>query len=71
MRYTFLRKPAVKRRTGLKDTTIYDLIIAGLFPRPIPLSARCVGWREDQIDEWCAAKAKGREWRQPLERIRA
>jgi prophage regulatory protein len=56
----FLRLPAVKDRTGLKETTIYKGITERTFPPSIPLTERCVGWREDQIAEWCKAKAEGR-----------
>ncbi|WP_407186698.1 helix-turn-helix transcriptional regulator [Bradyrhizobium centrosematis] len=60
MSIIFLRLPAVKERTGLKETTIYKGISEGTFPPSIPLSERCVGWREDQITAWCKAKADGR-----------
>lgn len=60
MSYVFLRLPAVKARTGLKETTIYKKIGDGTFPPSVALSERCVGWREDQIDEWCTATAEGR-----------
>lgn len=60
MSIIFLRLPAVKERTGLKDTTIYKGISEGTFPPSIPLTERCVGWREDQIAAWCKAKAEGR-----------
>lgn len=60
MSYIFLRLPAVKARTGLKETTIYKQIGLGTFPPSISLSERCVGWREDQIDAWCKAIAEGR-----------
>lgn len=56
----FLRLPAVKERTGLKETTIYKGISEGTFPASIPLTERCVGWREDQIAAWCKAKSEGR-----------
>jgi prophage regulatory protein len=56
----FMRQPAVMERTGLKESTFYKEIQEGSFPRPVPISERCVAWREDQIDEWCKAKAEGR-----------
>ncbi|WP_018322552.1 AlpA family transcriptional regulator [Bradyrhizobium sp. WSM2793] len=60
MSIIFLRLPAVKARTGLKETTIYKGISEGTFPPSFPLTERCVGWREDQIAAWCKAKAEGR-----------
>lgn len=60
MSIIFMRLPAVMERTGLKETTLYKGISEGTFPPSVPLSERCVGWREDQISEWCKAKAAGR-----------
>jgi hypothetical protein len=31
---------------------------AGLFPRPIKLSARKLAWRESEIDEWLASRVR-------------
>jgi prophage regulatory protein len=52
MRNTLLRLPAVKARTGLSRSTIYDQIQCGLFPKQIPLGPRAVGWLESDIDSW-------------------
>ena len=47
-----LRLPAVKDRTGLSRSSIYEKIAAGDFPKPISLGARAVGWLESDIDAW-------------------
>ena len=47
-----LRLPTVRQRTGLGRSTIYSRIALGKFPRPIRLSARCVGWLENDIEAW-------------------
>jgi prophage regulatory protein len=47
-----LRLSDVKERTGLSRSTIYLYINDGVFPRPINLGARCVGWLESEIDGW-------------------
>jgi prophage regulatory protein len=58
-----MRRPAVEERTGLKKTTIYKLIRAGDFPKPIQLTgapgkSRCaVAWRESDIEAWIAKRA--------------
>lgn len=52
MAQTILRLPAVKTRTGLSRSTIYLAISRGLFPKPITLGARAVGWLESDIEEW-------------------
>jgi prophage regulatory protein len=46
------RLPAVKKITGLARTTIYELIKAGEFPKPIPISRRGVAWSEIEIVDW-------------------
>jgi len=47
-----LRLPAVKSRTGLSRSTIYERIATGTFPSPVRLGARAVGWRESAINAW-------------------
>jgi prophage regulatory protein len=48
-----LRKPAVKARIGIgADSTLYDLMAAGRFPRPINIGARAVGWIESEVEAW-------------------
>ena len=31
---------------------------AGEFPKPIELSDRRIGWREDEVDEWLASRPR-------------
>lgn len=47
-----LRLPAVLNRTGLSRSTLYRKVNEGKFPRQIPISTRCTGWRESHINEW-------------------
>lgn len=47
-----LRRDEVERATGLPRSTIYEKMTRGEFPKPIQLSARAVGWLEDEILEW-------------------
>lgn len=54
----FLRLGDVKSRTGLSRSTIYLNISNGLFPRPVSLGARSVGWLESEIDAWIAARIR-------------
>ena len=44
-----LRLPAVRARTGLSRSTIYQRVREGTFPRPINLGKRAVGWVEGEI----------------------
>ena len=52
MRVRILRLPEVQRRTGLSRSTIYVRLDQGLFPRPVSLGARAVGWIDSEVDEW-------------------
>ncbi|MBT4330582.1 MAG: AlpA family transcriptional regulator [Gammaproteobacteria bacterium] len=52
MSYTILRLPKVKERTGLSRSSIYLKISQGLFPKPVSLGARAVGWISTEVDDW-------------------
>jgi len=51
-----LRLRDVKARTGLSRSTIYLRMSQGLFPKPISLGGRSVGWIEAEVSEWIAYK---------------
>ena len=47
-----LRKPVVLQVTGWSNSTLYDKIAKGKFPKPekIDPDGRVVGWWEDEIE---------------------
>ena len=47
-----IRLPAVMARTGLARSTIYHMLGRDLFPRPISLGERAVGWLASEVDGW-------------------
>ncbi|MCP4393014.1 MAG: AlpA family transcriptional regulator [Alphaproteobacteria bacterium] len=51
-----LRLPEVIKLTGLSRSTIYSHIKENLFPSPINLGARCVGWIESEVNEWIQSR---------------
>ena len=51
-----LRRDLVQERTGLSRSTIYAMMAAGSFPKPIPLGLRAVGWAESEINAWLEAR---------------
>ena len=53
-----LRRPQVETRTGLSRSTLYQYIQDDLFPRPVSLGARAVGWLGSDVNAWIAARAK-------------
>lgn len=54
----FLRAPEVRSITGLSKSTLYDLIARDLFPRPVALGARAVGWLSDEVDAWMEQRVR-------------
>jgi prophage regulatory protein len=53
-----LRRPQVEARTGLSRSTLYQYIQDGLFPRPVTLGPRAVGWLESDVNAWIDARAR-------------
>ena len=47
-----MRFPQVIAATGLSRSTIYKLINAGKFPRPMKLGGKINGWRGKDISNW-------------------
>jgi len=56
-----IRLKEVMDTTGLARSTIYKYIAEGLFPKPVPLGDRCVGWVEDEVHEWILARIEERD----------
>lgn len=50
----YLRLPQVLVRVGVSWVTLYRWEKKGIFPKRRLLGERAVGWRENEIDEWCA-----------------
>lgn len=53
-----IRRNDVLDRTGLSVSTLYYFISEELFPKPIKLGRRSVGWIEKDIDEWIEGRTK-------------
>jgi len=60
MTHTILRLPDIKTITGLSRSTIYLRIAQGLFPKPVSLGARAVGWPATEVAAINAARISGR-----------
>ena len=56
-----LRLPQVIAKTGLSRTTIYNRISDGLFPKPVNLGPRAVGWLNHEVNDWIGAMADQRD----------
>ncbi len=60
MPQTILRLPVVKSNCGLSRSTIYLRISQGLWPKPISLGARAVGWPGNEVETMIAARIAGK-----------
>ena len=56
-----LRASATEKLTGLGPSQRRRLIRAGIFPQPIKLGPRSVGWIEDELLQWIDDQAAARE----------
>ena len=59
MSQTILRLPAVMSQSGLGRSTIYARIADTLWPKPVRLGARAVGWPSYEVDALNAAHIAG------------
>ncbi len=53
-----LRSQEVRERTGLKRTTIHNLVKDGKFPAPINIAGNRSGWYESEILEWMKSRPR-------------
>lgn len=71
---TIIRSPQVEAETGFSRSTILRRQHAGLFPRPIALGRRSVGWRAKEVAAINAAVIRGAsedEQRQLVQQLEA
>lgn len=50
------RLPRVEQETGLRKSTLYQLMKDGKFVASVRLSARCVGWPAQAVEAWIAQR---------------
>lgn len=56
---SLMRAPAVRQATGYSRSSIYALMKAGKFPKPVRLSGGgAVAWRTSEIAAWIKAQGK-------------
>ena len=60
MMHNILRLPDVKSEIGLSRSTIYLRITQGLWPRPVKLGARAVGWPANEVRAMNVARIAGK-----------
>lgn len=60
MTITIQRLPAVAHSCGLSRSTIYLRISQGLWPKPVALGPRAVGWPDTEVAAINAARIAGK-----------
>jgi prophage regulatory protein len=53
---SIMRRKDVESKTGLKRSTLYELMQRGRFPKPISIGPRAVGWIENEVESWIEEK---------------
>ncbi|MNF09050.1 Prophage CP4-57 regulatory protein (AlpA) [compost metagenome] len=51
-----LRMKTVIEITGLARSTVYKYVAEGIFPKPISLGGRSVGWLESEVHSWIQSR---------------
>ena len=60
--HRILRSRAVCDKAGFRgSSTLYAAMDNEDFPRPIALGPRSVGWIEEEVDDWIAARIAARD----------
>ena len=60
MTHSILRLPDVKASTGLSRSTLYLRIAQSVFPHPVSLGGRAVGWPAHEVEALNAARIAGK-----------
>jgi prophage regulatory protein len=56
---TIWRRRKVQEKAGVSRSTLYARIAAGLWPKPVSLGMRSVGWPDGEVSEVIAARIAG------------
>ncbi len=51
-----LRMKTVIEITGLARSTVYKYVAEGIFPKPLALGGRSVGWLESEVHSWIQSR---------------
>jgi prophage regulatory protein len=65
-----IRKPELRKRTGLSDSQIWRLEQVKKFPARLQLGPFAVGWLEDEIDDWIYSRVRAGGRQPPLPKNR-
>ena len=57
-RHRILRLPYVLEVVGISKSRLYVWMASGLFPKPVKLGPRAVGWRSSEVQAWLVSRKK-------------
>jgi prophage regulatory protein len=70
---SLLRLPAVRSKTGLSTSKIYEGQDEGWFPHSVAIGERAVAWVDEEVDAWVELQIANRDAQsqsQPLPKAR-
>ena len=56
--HRILRLPYVLEVVGISKSRLYVWMGSGLFPKPVKLGPRAVGWRSSEVQAWLVSREK-------------
>lgn len=56
--HTILRLPEVMAQTGLSRSCVLLYVKQNVFPQPIKLGVRSVGWLKQEINDWVRSQVE-------------
>lgn len=62
----FIRPRQVLEMIGVSRTTLWRMVQAGTFPRPVRITERNCGFLLDTVEAWMEARAAGLAWEAEL-----
>ena len=60
MQDSIIRKPTVRQKSGLAQSTIDRLEAEGKFPKRRRITQKTVGWSESEVNEWVKERLSGK-----------
>ena len=63
----FVRPREVLEMIGVSRTTLWRMVQAGAFPRPVRITIRNNGFVLEAVEEWMKARTAGRAWEPPAQ----
>jgi prophage regulatory protein len=56
----FIRRREILALTGIPQSTLYDMMAKGTFPKGVRITPRLVAWRLSEYEAWSKARTPGK-----------